>query len=243
MASVALQSPTDADVGAWDKIFRYFNKTPRKLERGRQKGEVVAVKINLNNGGTRKKDNLCDAPPQTVLAVVRQLVNKTGVPEENVLVYDVERQFFSETSTPLWSEFPKIRILQDGGARREQPRNPAREIEGANWVGGPLPRSETRREASPRRRISRQLGDVEARSYPYNYMEDGDKEPTTIATISKNRAGAIRGVGGVARVRRHEAQRDEKRLQSARRPLRVPLVGRKNAPLSPRRPLLRAQAA
>ena len=136
MASVALQSPTDADVGAWDKIFRYFNKTPRKLERGRQKGEVVAVKINLNNGGTRKKDNLCDAPPQTVLAVVRQLVNKTGVPEENVLVYDVERQFFSETSTPLWSEFPKIRILQDGGARREQPRNPAREIEGANWVEG-----------------------------------------------------------------------------------------------------------
>ena len=240
MASVALQSPTDADVGAWDKIFRYFNKTPRKLERGRQKGEVVAVKINLNNGGTRKKDNLCDAPPQTVLAVVRQLVNKTGVPEENVLVYDVERQFFSETSTPLWSEFPKIRILQDGGARREQPRNPAREIEGANWVEGVEFSAGRFREA---KLVAKQVRDVEARSYPYNYMEDGDKEPTTIATISKNRAGAIRGVGGVARVRRHEAQRDEKRLQSARRPLRVPLVGRKNAPLSPRRPLLRAQAA
>ncbi|MBR4976019.1 MAG: hypothetical protein IKY61_03110 [Thermoguttaceae bacterium] len=76
----------DADVDAWDKIFRRFNKTTRKRERGRQKGEVVAVKINLNNGGTRKKDNLGDATPQTVLAVVRQLVNKAGVPEENVLV-------------------------------------------------------------------------------------------------------------------------------------------------------------
>lgn len=121
---------------AWDKIFRRFDQTPRKLERGYQKGEVVAVKINLNNSGTRKKDNLCDATPQTVLAVVRQLVNKAGVPEENVLVYDVKRQFFSATSTTLWSEFPNIRILQDGAARREQPRNPAREIEGANWVEG-----------------------------------------------------------------------------------------------------------
>lgn len=34
-------------------------------------------------------------------------------------------------------------------------------------LGGPFPRSETRREASPRRRIYRQFGDVEARSYPY----------------------------------------------------------------------------
>lgn len=121
----------DADADAWDKIFRRFNKTTRKLERGRQKGEVVAVNINLNNGGTRKKDNLCDATPQTVLVVVRQPVNQAGVPEKNVLVYDVKRQFFSATSTTLWSEFPNIRILQDGPTRREQPRNPAREIEGA----------------------------------------------------------------------------------------------------------------
>lgn len=134
--SVALRSPTGADVDAWDKIFRYFNQTTRKLERGRPKGEVVAVKINLNNSGTRKKDHLCDAPPQTVLAVVRQLVDQAGVPEENVLVYDVKRQFFSATSTTLWSEFPNIRILQDGPARREQPRNPAREIEGAHWGEG-----------------------------------------------------------------------------------------------------------
>ncbi|MBR4103156.1 MAG: DUF362 domain-containing protein, partial [Thermoguttaceae bacterium] len=136
--SVALRSLTgaDADVDAWDKIFRRFNKTTRKLERGYQKGEVVAVKINLNNSGTRKKDNLGDATPQTVLAVVRQLVNQAGVPEENVLVYDVKRQFFSAMLTTLWSEFPNIRILQDGPARREQPRNPAREIEGAHWVEG-----------------------------------------------------------------------------------------------------------
>lgn len=138
MVSVALQSLTgaDADGDAWDKIFRHFNKTTRKLERGYQKGEVVAVKINLNNSGTRKKDNLCDATPPMVLAVVRQLVNQAGVPEENVLVYDVKRQFFSAMLTTLWSEFPNIRILQDGAARREQPRNPAREIESAHWVEG-----------------------------------------------------------------------------------------------------------
>ena len=72
-------------------------------------------------------------------------------------------------------------------------------------LGGSFPRSETRREASPRRRIYRQFGDVEARSYPYNYMEDDPEGQTAIATISKNRAGPIRGVGRVARVRRHEA--------------------------------------
>lgn len=201
MVSTALQSLTGAtaDVDAWDKIFRHFNSTTRKLDRGYEKGEVVAVKINLNNSGTRKKDNLCDATPQMVLAVVRQLVNQAGVPEENVLVYDVKRQFFSAMLTTLWSEFPNIRILQDGAARREQPRNPAREIESAHWVEGVEFSAGRFREA---KLVAKQVLDAEyivnlamlkLHSYPYNYMEDGDEGQTAITMISKNHAGSIRG--------------------------------------------------
>lgn len=43
-------------------------------------------------------------------------------------------------------------------------------------------------------------------------MKDGDEGQTAFATISKNRAGAIRGAGRAARVPQHEAKRDEKRL-------------------------------
>ncbi|MCF0234176.1 MAG: hypothetical protein HUK22_04260, partial [Thermoguttaceae bacterium] len=115
MTSVALQNLTGAssDEEAWNKIFHYFNKTTRNLNRGYQKVGIVAVKINLNNSGTRKRDNLCDATPQMVLATVRQLVNRAGVPQENVIVYDVKRQFFAAMLTTLWSEFPNIRIVQD----------------------------------------------------------------------------------------------------------------------------------
>lgn len=64
MVSTALQSLTGAtaDVDAWDKIFRHFNSTTRKLDRGYEKGEVVAVKINLNNSGARKRTIFATRP-------------------------------------------------------------------------------------------------------------------------------------------------------------------------------------
>ncbi len=202
MVSTALRTLTESedDVTAWHKVFNYYNSTTRKLDRGYKKGEIVAVKINLNNSGTRKSDNLCDATPQMVLAVVRQLVNQAGVPQENVIVYDVKRQFYPAMLTTLWSEFPNIRILQDGPARPEQPKNPVgRAIEAADWVEAVEFSSGRFNEA---KQMARQIVDshyivnlamLKLHSYPYNYMEDGDNGQTALTMTSKNHAGSIRG--------------------------------------------------
>lgn len=149
-----------------------------------------------------------------VLVVVRQPVNQAGVPEENVFVYDVKRQFFSATSPTLWSEFPNIRILQDGPARREQPRNPAREIEGAHWVEGVEFSAGRFREE---KLVAKQVRDAE---YIVNLATS---KPARIRTRRRRRPNGDQDDlqeprrldsrrGRASRVRQHEAQRDEKRL-------------------------------
>lgn len=62
----------DTPAGAWDQLFRTFNQKRGKGNVGYRKGEKVAVKINLNdNGGS----NIIDATPQSVLALLHQLVD------------------------------------------------------------------------------------------------------------------------------------------------------------------------
>ena len=56
LLSVTLKSLTDSatDEDAWLKIFAYYNQRARGLRhRGYQPGEVVAVKVNLNNSSRR----------------------------------------------------------------------------------------------------------------------------------------------------------------------------------------------
>ena len=56
---------------AWLQVFRHHNEEIRCLKkRGYQNGEVVAIKINLNNSSAGKRDNQTDATPQMTLAVV-----------------------------------------------------------------------------------------------------------------------------------------------------------------------------
>ncbi len=74
MLSASLRKLTSAatDEGAWQAIFQHYNRTARGMnKRGYQPGEIVAVKINLNNSSRGvKANNLIDASPQTVMAVV-----------------------------------------------------------------------------------------------------------------------------------------------------------------------------
>jgi len=76
---LALTGTTSA-AQSWQAIFEYYNRTARQLDhRGYQPGEVVAIKINLNNSDAAKADNYTDESPQMVLATVRQLVNSAHV--------------------------------------------------------------------------------------------------------------------------------------------------------------------
>ncbi|MGQ8335342.1 DUF362 domain-containing protein [Sunxiuqinia sp. A32] len=206
MLSVTLQelTGTKKDKKAWDKIFKYYNKNSRGLtKRGYEPGEVVAVKINLNNSGVSKVDNQSDASPQMVLAMIRQLVNEAGIPQKDIFIYDARRQIYPYMLTTIWKEFKDVRFLQWGEAQDAQPVNPAygdhTGIEAVDWVEGISYSAGKFNEA---KLIPRQVKEatylvnfamLKLHSYPYNYMEDGDEGQTAVTMSAKNHAGSIKG--------------------------------------------------
>ena len=189
---------------AWQAIFAYYNQQKRGLARGYQPGEVVAIKINLNNsGGAVKTDNLIDASPQTVLAMVRQLVNEAKVRPEDIIVYDARRYIPPYILTKTWSEFKDVRFVQEKPAVNTQPKNPAtgdyNKLEGADWVEGVNYSNGKYKNA---KLIPKQIFDatylvnlaiLKAHSYPYNDMEKGDSGQTGITMGGKNHFGSIKG--------------------------------------------------
>jgi hypothetical protein len=206
MLSATLQKLASAptDEAAWQAIFRYHNQTARQLaNHGYQPGEIVAVKINLNNSSAAKADNQTDATPQMVLAMVRQLVEQAHVPPGRVVVYDVRRSIYGAMITKIWSAYPEVRFVQDGAPTADQPRNPRsgdqRGIEAADWIEGISYSQGSYHEA---KLIPRQIRDatylvnlaiLKAHSYPYNYMEDGDEGQTALSMCGKNHFGSIKG--------------------------------------------------
>lgn len=117
------------DYAAWDQLFRYFNVEHDKSDTGYQSGEKIAIKINMNNGFylpyTWESDNI-DASPYVVKALLRQLINVVGVPQEDITVYDASRRlnnwfydrvYYEEyPATPLVSEFPDVNFVDFSGS-------------------------------------------------------------------------------------------------------------------------------
>jgi hypothetical protein len=207
MLSKALQqlTSTTADSAAWDALLRSYNQRARGLARGYEPGETIAVKVNLNNSeGAIEEDNKIDTAPQTVLAMVRQLVNQAHIPQEAIIVYDARRFINPAILTKVWSEFKDVRFVQFKSAAAAQPVNPAygdhRGLEGSDWVeamtfsgGGPY---------KDAKMIPKQVRDatylinlalLKLHSYPYNTMEDGDEGQTAVTMTGKNHFGSVKG--------------------------------------------------
>ncbi len=97
---------------AWDQLFRTFNERKGKGAVGYKPGEKVAVKINLNdNGGS----NIIDATPQSVVALLHQLVDIVGVPQEDITVYDAQRRGISAVYTYVEPLYPNVNYQNWGG--------------------------------------------------------------------------------------------------------------------------------
>ncbi len=99
MLSQSLQSLTGTrtDAAAWDRLFQQFNATHGRTARGYQKGEKIAIKINVNGDG--KPGPWVDAghpSPQALYAMVRQLINVAGVPGDCITLTDPSRLIKTE---------------------------------------------------------------------------------------------------------------------------------------------------
>jgi hypothetical protein len=131
---------TDPDAEAWKTLFRHFNKTHGRNDRGWQAGEVIAVKINCNN--TYKfddVDNDIDQSPQATRALLRQLTGPGGVEQKDIVIYDSSvgwkiRAVPDRIYISLHTEFPDVRWVDGPGPNgRVAPGREAPE-----WVEGAI---------------------------------------------------------------------------------------------------------
>ncbi|MDD4993614.1 MAG: DUF362 domain-containing protein [Paludibacter sp.] len=113
---LALTGATTA-TEAWDKIFIFHNKSHNKGKTGFQKGQKIALKINCNNAyeGYGDVDNQIDASKQTVLAMLRQLVNEAGIEQKDILVYEAVRVIPDHIYKPCQKEFPNVKWMDSKG--------------------------------------------------------------------------------------------------------------------------------
>lgn len=192
------------DDEAWKVIFTYYNTEKRGLAKtGYRSGEIVAVKVNLNNSAVKGPGDYVNVSPQVALAMVRQLVNHAHVPAADIIVYDAQRPVYPALLTKVWSEFKDVRFVQHDPPDAAQPKNAAygnyHGLEGAQWVEGVSYSANTYHDA---KFIPQQIMDatylvnvalLKAHSYPYAAAEGGDEGQTGITMTGKNNFGSIKG--------------------------------------------------
>ncbi len=106
---------------SWDTLFRSFNKTKRNIDRGYAPGELVTIKINLNNTYSHESNNEINANPQLILALLKSLVTEAGVPESNITVTDPSRFITDNVFNKCRAAYPKVHYIDHvGGDGREQ---------------------------------------------------------------------------------------------------------------------------
>jgi len=189
---------------AWKAIFGYHNRSVGRGKKGYQKGETVAVKINMNSTGrAERNNNYTDVAPQTVHALVEQLVKYAGVPEDKILVYDAKRPVFTAVTHKVWKDFKDVRFMQERAlvdAQKHPVYGDHRCFELPEWVKGM--KYSNGIDYQNATQIPRQVKEatyivnlamLKCHSYPYSNMEGGDEGQTAVTLLGKNHFGSILG--------------------------------------------------
>ncbi len=107
-------------VESWEALFKYFNRTHYdQNDVGYQAGDKIAIKVNniysRSYEWTSSQDNRpC---PQMVHALLWQLVNKAGVPEEDITLYDCIFYHGDPVYQYCYADFPGVRWATSGSVR------------------------------------------------------------------------------------------------------------------------------
>jgi hypothetical protein len=114
----------------WDSIFQYFNINHDKGNTGYSAGEKIFIKINAVHAWTTNEDlsirnddsyGNVDTSPQVILSLLRQLINRAGIPEEAIYIGDPYTQIFKHVYEKLSAEFPGVHYMSKSDvANREQ---------------------------------------------------------------------------------------------------------------------------
>ena len=106
---------------AWQALFKHFNKTHGRGNRGYKKGEMIAIKLNMNNAITHHDTIELNSSPFVTLALVRSLVCDGGVRQQDIVLCEPSRAITDSIFNKVSREFPQVRMIDNiGGDGREK---------------------------------------------------------------------------------------------------------------------------
>jgi len=127
-------SGQSSDTAAWDALFRHFKSAHGDGGGGYAKGEKVTIKVNLvgcisteknidpqSYEFVRKPDYM-NTSPQVIVALLRQLVEKAGVAQQDISVGDTLALFPKPYYDICRREFPDVQYLDCTGGNERHPR-------------------------------------------------------------------------------------------------------------------------
>jgi hypothetical protein len=77
---------------AWDALFKYNNNERGRGEAGYQKGEKIAIKINMNGvTDSLGNTNCCYISPEGLYVLLSELIENVGAAPEDITVFDASR--------------------------------------------------------------------------------------------------------------------------------------------------------
>jgi hypothetical protein len=119
--TLASLTNTKNEKKAWENLFRFYNKTKKNTDAGYRSGEKIAIKINMNNTDAHESSNRINANPQLILSLLSSLINKGGIPQENITLADPSRFITNNIFDKCHAAFPKVHFVDhNGGDGREK---------------------------------------------------------------------------------------------------------------------------
>ncbi len=105
----------------WAALFKHFNKEHGRGSRGYKKGEMIAVKLNLNNALTHRDTIELNSSPFVTLALVRSMVREGGIRQQDIVLCEPSRAITDSIYNKVHREFPQVRFIDNiGGDGREK---------------------------------------------------------------------------------------------------------------------------
>ena len=106
---------------AWKALFRHFNKTHGRGNRGYKQGEKIAVKLNMNNAITHHDTIELNSSPYVTLALVRSMVRDGGVRQQDIILCEPSRAITDSIFNKVHREFPNVTFIDNiGGDGRQK---------------------------------------------------------------------------------------------------------------------------
>jgi len=113
--------------GSWDALFKYFNQNHGKGSVGYAPNEKIFIRTNQVSASDGTYDTatyaiknqsrygMAETSPQVVLALLKELVNECGIPQENISIGDPMKHMYKHVYDLWHNDFPNVIYIDSRG--------------------------------------------------------------------------------------------------------------------------------